>query len=223
MAAARSSVDPELDARAPAELPAESACSFATAARLRRRCFTAKGDPEAPLSQGELRAKFLAWSKASRGYADLGEELIGDYRLDQRRSVRGLLSRARSQDRGEGACRRRQHRCPDDQADAPVTPPRLCRPRRRGWRGRWVGPARPVPRAGRLALPPACSDTDRFVTTDELVLDGRSAAFARAVQTGASRHVPERPPRRHDDADSPGPAWAAPSQRLAPRAARFPP
>ena len=35
-----------------------------------------------------------------------------------------------------------------------------------------------------LALPPRLLDTDRFVTTDELFWLGRSAAFARAVQTG---------------------------------------
>ena len=37
---------------------------------------------------------------------------------------------------------------------------------------------------GLLALPPRLLDTDRFVTTDELFLLGRSAAFGRAVQTG---------------------------------------
>lgn len=86
-------LDPELDARAPAELPARVSLRLRDGRQLSETVLTAKGDPEAPLSQGELRAKFLGMVEASTGYADRGEELIAAIiGLDGRPDVRGLLA-----------------------------------------------------------------------------------------------------------------------------------
>ena len=54
--------------------------------------YSPKGDPEAPLSETELQAKFLGLVEASNDYgaagADLLTTIIG---LDGRSDVRGLL------------------------------------------------------------------------------------------------------------------------------------
>jgi 2-methylcitrate dehydratase PrpD len=86
-------LDPELDARAPAELPARVSLTLRDGRQLSETVLTARGDPEAPLSQAELRAKFLGMVEASQGYADRGEELLAAIiGLDERPNVRGLLS-----------------------------------------------------------------------------------------------------------------------------------
>jgi hypothetical protein len=70
------------------------------------------------------------------------------------------------------------------EADKPATPSARERaaPSRMAWA--WLAPLALFIGLVVLALPPRLLDTDRFVTTDELFWIGRSAAFAKAVQTG---------------------------------------
>jgi 2-methylcitrate dehydratase PrpD len=86
-------LDPELDARYPAEFPARVRLTLRDGRTVEQVVYSPKGDPEAPLSEAELQAKFLGLVEANHGYgasgADLLTAIIG---LDGRPDVRGLLT-----------------------------------------------------------------------------------------------------------------------------------
>ena len=85
-------LDPKLDARAPAELPARIRLTLRDGRRVETTVHSAKGDPEAPLSQAELRAKFLGMVEETV-YGARAEQLIDTITgLDGRGDVRGLLA-----------------------------------------------------------------------------------------------------------------------------------
>jgi 2-methylcitrate dehydratase PrpD len=86
-------LDPELDARYPAEFPARVRLNLRDGRTVEQVVYSPKGDPEAPLSETELQAKFLGLVEGSYDYgasgADLLTTIIG---LDGRPDVRGLLT-----------------------------------------------------------------------------------------------------------------------------------
>jgi 2-methylcitrate dehydratase PrpD len=85
-------LDPELDARAPAALPARVRLHLRDGRSVEETVFTARGDPEAPLSPAELRDKFLGMV-ADSTYGAQGEELLATITgLDGCKDVRGLLA-----------------------------------------------------------------------------------------------------------------------------------
>jgi 2-methylcitrate dehydratase PrpD len=87
-------LDPELDARAPASLPARVRLRLRDGRQIEETVIMAKGDPEAPLSQAELRAKFLGMVEGT-AYGSRAEELVETIvGLDGRRDLRGLLANA---------------------------------------------------------------------------------------------------------------------------------
>jgi len=86
-------LDPDLDARAPATLPSRVRLHLKDGRQVELTVFSAKGDPEAPLSRGELRAKFLGMVAEDPTYGGRAEELLATIDgLDGRDDVRGLLS-----------------------------------------------------------------------------------------------------------------------------------
>ena len=87
-------VDPELDARAPAELPARVRCALRDGRVVEQVVYSAKGDPESPLTKAELRAKFLGMVEGT-AYEAHSEALLSTITgLDGRGDVRGLLATA---------------------------------------------------------------------------------------------------------------------------------
>jgi 2-methylcitrate dehydratase PrpD len=85
-------VDPELDARAPQELPARVRLHLKDGRQVEHLVLSAKGDPEAPLTEQELTDKFASLA-AGTPYADHALELVKVVPgLASRQDVRGLLT-----------------------------------------------------------------------------------------------------------------------------------
>jgi 2-methylcitrate dehydratase PrpD len=85
-------LDPELDARAPQELPARVRLHLKDGRHVEQLVLSAKGDPEAPLTEQELTDKFNSLV-AGTPYAGRAEELVALVTgLADRPDVRGLLS-----------------------------------------------------------------------------------------------------------------------------------
>jgi 2-methylcitrate dehydratase PrpD len=85
-------LDPELDARVPQQLPARVRLVLKDGRRLEHLVLSAKGDPEAPLTETELTDKFRSLI-AGTPYASRGDELVETVTgLNGRRDVGGLLA-----------------------------------------------------------------------------------------------------------------------------------
>jgi len=85
-------LDPELDARAPQELPARVRLHLKDGRQVEHLVLSAKGDPEAPLTEQELTDKFVSLT-AGTPYADRAPDLVKLVtRLAERADVRGLLT-----------------------------------------------------------------------------------------------------------------------------------
>ncbi|MCC7370863.1 MAG: MmgE/PrpD family protein [Chloroflexi bacterium] len=85
-------LDPDLDARAPAQLPARVRLTLHDGRTVEETILDAKGDPEAPLTHAELAAKFLDLI-AGTAYAGRGQALLATITsLAERPDVRGLLT-----------------------------------------------------------------------------------------------------------------------------------
>jgi 2-methylcitrate dehydratase PrpD len=88
-------LDPELDARVPEELPARVRLLLRDGRRLEHLVLSAKGDPEAPLTEAELTAKFESLVTGTV-YASQARALLETVTgLDRRSNVRGLLTLGR--------------------------------------------------------------------------------------------------------------------------------
>lgn len=88
-------LDPELDARVPHQLPARVRLLLHDGRRLEYEVLTAKGDPESPLTEAELTAKFLGLV-AGTPYAARADDLLAQVTgLDGATDVRGLLALGR--------------------------------------------------------------------------------------------------------------------------------
>ena len=85
-------LDPELNARAPQQLPARVRLLLKDGRRLEHLVLSAKGDPEAPLTEAELTDKFMSLS-AGTPYAARAADLVSAVTgLIDRPDARGLLS-----------------------------------------------------------------------------------------------------------------------------------
>jgi 2-methylcitrate dehydratase PrpD len=88
-------LDPELNALAPQQLPARVRLKMRDGRTLEHEVRAAKGDPEAPLTEDELTAKFHALV-AGTAYAERADDLVALVTsLESRADVRGLLSLGR--------------------------------------------------------------------------------------------------------------------------------
>ena len=85
-------LDPELNARAPRELPARVRLHLKDGRQVEHLVLSAKGDPEAPLTEQELTDKFVSLA-AGTPYADRAPDLVKLVTgLADRADVRGLLT-----------------------------------------------------------------------------------------------------------------------------------
>ena len=85
-------LDPELNARAPQQLPARVRLLLKDGRRLEHLVLSAKGDPEAPLTEAELTDKFATLA-AGTPYAARADELVSTVTgLIDRPDARGLLT-----------------------------------------------------------------------------------------------------------------------------------
>jgi 2-methylcitrate dehydratase PrpD len=88
-------LDPELDARVPQQLPARVRMLLHDGRRLEHEVLSAKGDPESPLTEAELTAKFRGLV-AGTPYDARADDLIARVTgLDGASDVRGLLALGR--------------------------------------------------------------------------------------------------------------------------------
>ena len=159
---------------------------------------SAKGDPEAPLTERELTDKFREPGRRHT-VRDRGDELVkpvtglatGGPCAGCSRSATDASRRPdapRSGRSGRGSAMQRSTGTPPSRPGALAD---AGRGRRRGGvlrdgvesRSRY-GPLLLALVLVLVALPPRLLATDRFVTTDELFWVGRSAAFGRAIETG---------------------------------------